>query len=123
MKKILILFILIFFICSFDEGQKADYVYICGNSNVYHYDTGCEDIKDCESGIKKYLKNDLLKKGYKLCYLEGNAVSVYVCNGNSSTKYHYDYSCIGLSKCKADIFKVSKSDAIQHGRTLCGYEK
>ncbi len=48
--------------------------------------------------------------------------NVYICKGKYSKKYHYKKSCRGLSNCKATISKVALKDAIDIGRTLCGWE-
>ena len=48
--------------------------------------------------------------------------SVYICNGRYSKKYHYKKTCRGLSNCKATISKVTKKNAKELGRTLCGWE-
>ena len=48
---------------------------------------------------------------------------VYICDSQASVAYHIDRNCRGLARCKHDILKVSRTDAIQkYGRRLCGYE-
>ncbi|WP_235856518.1 hypothetical protein [Flagellimonas oceanensis] len=48
--------------------------------------------------------------------------SVYVCNGNYSERYHLTPYCRGLSNCRATISSISKDEARNIGRTLCGWE-
>lgn len=48
--------------------------------------------------------------------------NVFICTGSSSKRYHYKKNCRGLSACKAAIRSVSKANAIEFGRTLCGWE-
>ena len=48
--------------------------------------------------------------------------TVYICTGGYSTKYHLKPNCRGLSNCKGDIVRISRADARQKRRTLCGHE-
>lgn len=45
--------------------------------------------------------------------------SVYICTGETSTKYHCDQNCHGLSNCSGEIDEVSKDEAEEMGRTPC----
>lgn len=45
--------------------------------------------------------------------------SVYICTGESSTKYHSDPDCRGLSRCSGEIEEVSEEEADDMGRTPC----
>lgn len=47
---------------------------------------------------------------------------VYLCNSKGGKKYHFTKDCKGLSNCKAEIIKVTLSDAKAKGKTICGYE-
>lgn len=47
---------------------------------------------------------------------------VYICNGPSSKRYHYDKNCFGLNNCSTTLQKTSKTEAKSMGRNLCGYE-
>ncbi|HSD14096.1 MAG TPA: hypothetical protein VLB74_05575, partial [Flavobacterium sp.] len=47
---------------------------------------------------------------------------VYICVSPSAKKYHYNENCRGLSNCKHEIKKVSKSSALDKGLELCGWE-
>ncbi|UOK42474.1 MULTISPECIES: hypothetical protein [Flavobacterium] len=47
---------------------------------------------------------------------------VYICASPNAKKYHYNENCRGLSNCKHEIKKVSKSEALDKGLGLCGYE-
>lgn len=52
--------------------------------------------------------------------LPTNDNTVYICTGNSSTKYHANSKCRGLGGCKGSIKAISKEEAIKMGRTPCG---
>lgn len=43
--------------------------------------------------------------------------SVYICTGETSTKYHSDPDCRGLSRCSGEIEDVSEEEAEDMGRT------
>lgn len=45
--------------------------------------------------------------------------SVYICTGETSTKYHSDPDCRGLSSCSGEIEEVSEEEAEDMGRTPC----
>ena len=45
--------------------------------------------------------------------------SVYICNGETSTKYHCDPDCKGLSRCSGEIEEISEEEAEDMGRTPC----
>ena len=45
--------------------------------------------------------------------------SVYICTGETSTKYHSDPDCRGLSRCSGEIEEVSEEEAEDMGRTPC----
>jgi len=47
---------------------------------------------------------------------------VYICVSPGAKKYHYNENCRGLSNCKHEIKKISKSSAIEKGLNLCGWE-
>jgi len=48
---------------------------------------------------------------------------VYLCDSETAHKYHYQDNCRGLNACKHTIIKVPLHEAIEEGRTLCGWEK
>jgi hypothetical protein len=48
--------------------------------------------------------------------------AVYICGPQGAKKYHYSENCRGLSACKHEVFKVTKSKAESYGLTLCGWE-
>ena len=54
---------------------------------------------------------------------ESDSDKVFICKGPYSTKYHYNSDCVGLNNCSTEIYSVSKSEAIEDGRKLCGHEK
>lgn len=47
---------------------------------------------------------------------------VYLCNSKGGKKYHLTKDCKGLGNCKAEIIKVTLSEAKERGKTLCGFE-
>ena len=47
---------------------------------------------------------------------------VYICGPKGAKKYHLSKTCRGLSACKHDIVKKTKSEAKDLGLTLCGWE-
>lgn len=74
---------------------------------------GCH-IKDyIEIYESKHQKTELSKQGIK------KKASVYICTGETSTKYHCDQNCHGLSNCSGEIDEVSKDEAEEMGRTPC----
>lgn len=50
---------------------------------------------------------------------DNNDESVYICTGETSTKYHSDPDCRGLSRCSGEIEEVSEEEAEDMGRTPC----
>ncbi|AWH86858.1 hypothetical protein HYN59_17855 [Flavobacterium album] len=47
---------------------------------------------------------------------------VYICQSKGAKRYHFTKDCRGLSNCKAEIEKVTLSEAQKQGKTVCGYE-
>jgi len=47
---------------------------------------------------------------------------VYICDSKSAKKYHYKKDCRGLNACKAEVVKVTLTDAKESKKTLCGWE-
>lgn len=47
-------------------------------------------------------------------------VTVYICTGPQSKKYHATKDCRGLNKCSDDIIPVSLAKAKNMGRGPCG---
>ncbi len=47
---------------------------------------------------------------------------VYLCNSKNGKKYHFTKDCRGLSNCKAEVIKVTLTDAKKQGKELCGFE-
>ncbi|MEL1243949.1 hypothetical protein AAEO56_06710 [Flavobacterium sp. DGU11] len=47
---------------------------------------------------------------------------VYICQSKNAKRYHFTKDCKGLSNCKAEIGKVTLSEAEKQGKTVCGYE-
>ena len=69
--------------------------------------------------MKKYLLLTIL--GLTLTSYSVND-DVYICDSKGGKRYHLSKECRGLSNCKAEIKKISLSDAKESGKTLCGYE-
>lgn len=53
----------------------------------------------------------------------GEPTSVYICDSPYATKYHYNKSCEGLSKCIHEIKQLTLTEAQEKKYSLCGYEK
>lgn len=51
--------------------------------------------------------------------IKNETSSVYICTGETSTKYHCDRDCKGLSRCSGEIEEVSEEEAEGMGRTPC----
>jgi hypothetical protein len=122
MKKVFLLLLTMFIVTSFYKIQNSTYVYVCrdGYQKEFHFDLSCKNIAFCEE-LEEHIPMSLaIKKGFSHC---NNCSYVFVCNGYRSTKYHFNKNCKGLENCKGEIFKVSKNEAQNNGRTLCGYEK
>lgn len=47
------------------------------------------------------------------------STSVYICTGETSTKYHNNPECRGLSRCSGEVEEVSEEEAEDMGRTPC----
>lgn len=58
-------------------------------------------------------------KSYKESGDKTSFVSVYICTGETSTKYHRDRDCKGLSRCSGEVEEVSEEEAEDMGRTPC----
>lgn len=51
--------------------------------------------------------------------IESYDETVYICTGETSTKYHSDPDCRGLSRCSGEIEEISEEEAEDMGRTPC----
>ena len=49
--------------------------------------------------------------------------SVYICDSEYATKYHYKKDCEGLQKCTHEIKELTVTEAKAKKYSLCGYEK
>lgn len=49
--------------------------------------------------------------------------NVYICGPYGAKKYHYKENCRGLSACKHEIIKTTKSNAESLRLSLCGWEE
>lgn len=48
---------------------------------------------------------------------------VYICDSNTSTKYHYRANCRGLNACNHKIIEVGEEKALKELKmSLCGWE-
>lgn len=50
------------------------------------------------------------------------ADEVYICKGRASKRYHLKKDCSGLKNCSTAVYKVTKKEAADLGRTLCKLE-
>ena len=62
----------------------------------------------------------LTPKGVDLGDVCFSDVTVYICTGPQSKKYHATKDCRGLNKCSEDIISVSLEKAKSMGRGPCG---
>ena len=62
----------------------------------------------------------LTPKGLDLGDVCSSDVTVYICMGPQSKKYHATKDCHGLNKCSEDIISVSLAKAKSMGRGPCG---
>ena len=72
----------------------------------------CNKSKNNLNSIKK-ISEDLNEKPEEV---------LYICKGKYSKRYHLRKTCHGLNSCSTDIHVVTYSEAINMGRTLCGFE-
>lgn len=66
----------------------------------------------CESKTRK----DSFSAGSEIRVVSG---TVYICTGNSATKYHSNPNCSGLNRCSGTIEEVSTNEAENMGRRPC----
>ncbi|MFS4445392.1 hypothetical protein [Maribacter sp. 2307UL18-2] len=55
--------------------------------------------------------------------IEFHEGGVYICNGKSSKRYHFNPNCPGLSNCSTSIYQINIPTARRKGRTLCKIEE
>lgn len=48
-------------------------------------------------------------------------VTVYICTGPQSKRYHNTAKCRGLGSCSKKVIPISKQRAVAMGRTPCGW--
>ncbi|WP_296620941.1 hypothetical protein [Marivirga sp.] len=70
----------------------------------------------------KFLKSSLVFISILIFSFHTAVDHVYICDSNTSKKYHYKKDCRGLNACKAEVVKVTLSDARGSKKTLCGWE-
>lgn len=63
---------------------------------------------------------DYRKRGKPVMNEELSAGEVMVCNSPGAKTYHTKM-CMGLSRCKKGVSKMSKASAVSQGRKACGY--
>ncbi|MCF3110249.1 hypothetical protein LL912_15805 [Niabella sp. CC-SYL272] len=49
--------------------------------------------------------------------------TVYICDSNTATRYHYNAHCRGLKNCNYRIIETTLDSAEQNNRTLCRWEE
>lgn len=73
----------------------------------------------CSCG-DEYLRKRVCDENKQIYYgRKDESESVYICTGETSTKYHTDPDCRGLSRCSGEIEEVSEEEAEDMGRTPC----
>ncbi len=101
--------------------------YITSNQKFYHYNSDCGGLSLGVGKVKAERLEDAISEGRISCSLcddskshryEGDT-SVYICTGETSTKYHCDPDCRGLGRCTGEIEEVSEDEAENMGRTPC----
>lgn len=50
-------------------------------------------------------------------------ITVYICGGSQTKKYHYKPNCRGLGNCNYRIIKTTLAKMKSKGKTLCKWEK
>ena len=45
--------------------------------------------------------------------------TVFICDSPTAKKYHFNKECRGLNRCTHEIKKISKSEAVKIGFTVC----
>lgn len=111
--------------------------YTTSNPKFYHYYPDCIGLSIKTGKIKSEILEDAINEGRISCsmcddaksyrydseenYKERNNVTgvVYICTGETSTKFHCNRDCKGLSRCSGEIEEVSEEEAEDMGRTPC----
>ncbi|UJH90587.1 hypothetical protein LZ575_17640 [Antarcticibacterium sp. 1MA-6-2] len=55
-------------------------------------------------------------------YVPFTVQDVFICDSKGGKKYHFNKNCRGLSACKAQIKKLTLTDAKKLGKDICGWE-
>lgn len=101
--------------------------YITSNEKFYHYNSDCGGLSLGVGKVKSERLEDAISEGRISCSLCDESKSyrckskttVYICTGETSTKYHSDPDCRGLGRCTGKIEEVSEDEAENMGRTPC----
>lgn len=106
--------------------------YITSNKKFYHYNSDCAGLCLGTGKIVSEKLENAIDEGRISCSLcdevkcsrydttsDDEDESVYICTGETSTKYHCDQDCRGLSHCSGEIEEVSEEEAESMGRTPC----
>ena len=104
--------------------------YISSNPKYYHYYSDCAGLTVGSGKVESIRLEEAIDKGKVSCSIcdenkqiyygsKDESESVYICTGETSTKYHSDPDCRGLSRCSGEIEEVSEEEAEDMGRTPC----
>lgn len=105
--------------------------YITSNQKFYHYNSDCGGLSLGVGKVKSERLEDAISEGRISCSLCDDVKSyrydkgerhdsfVYICTGETSTKYHSDPECRGLGRCSSEIEEVTEEEAEDMGRTPC----
>lgn len=105
--------------------------YITSNKKFYHYNSDCAGLCLGTGKVVSERLEDAIDEGRISCSLcdetknyrydseSSDNNSVYICTGETSTKYHCDRDCRGLSRCSGEIEEVTEEEAEDMGRTPC----
>lgn len=104
--------------------------YISSNPKYYHFYSDCAGLTVGNGKVESIRLEDAIDKGKVSCsiYDENKQIYfnhkeeselVYICTGETSTKYHSNSDCKGLYRCSGEIEEVSEEEAKDMGRTPC----
>lgn len=105
--------------------------YITSNKKFYHYNSDCAGLCLGTGKVVSERLEDAIGEGRISCSLcdavkcsrydtdSNDDGFVYICTGETSTKYHCAPDCRGLSRCSGEVEEVTEGEAEDMGRTPC----